>query len=159
MTDLCLPVVQPLYFRYWWLDNPFHKTDIILPRKRKYKTKGCAAASLPGNLGEKHHCTTLLHCCILAAPSDRTTSIMLCITIFLCHFLPAPHNLIMCLCFLARGLCFLSSRTTSAELNLDASSKWGNVFAFCFSLASSNFHTLVWQIFFLPKMRSTLKLP
>lgn len=61
--------------------------------------------------------------------------------------------------FLARGLCFLSSRTAAVRLNLDASTTWWNVLAFRCSLDNPNFHTPAWQIFLLPKkMQSVLKL-
>lgn len=89
----------------------------------------------------------------------KTSSIMLCMTIFLCHFLPAHHNIIR-FHFSSQGPMFSFIQDNSCEAQPWCLLQWWSAFVFCFSLSYSNFHSPAWQIFLQgKKMHSALKLP
>lgn len=160
---LCLKVICPLHFHYRWLWITFHEPwhNYV---KKKYKTKRCAmllhSACQIGREEKELLCrfALLLHS---SSFNWKTSSIMLCMTIFLCHFLPAHHNIIT-FHFSSQGPIFSFIQDNSCEAQPWCLLRWWNVFGFCFSLTNSNFHTPAWQIFLLQKrekkMHSALKL-
>lgn len=126
--------------------------DIIMSRKNiKQKDVPCCCMSAC-QIGREEKELLCRFALLLHSSSFnwKTSSIMLCMTIFLCHFLPAHHNIIT-FHFSSQGPIFSFIQDNSCEAQPWCLLRWRNAFVFCFSLTNSNFHTPAWQIFLLKK--------
>lgn len=145
--------------------KPFYKPDIIMSReKKKCKTKGvvcCRVSACQTGREKASHCAAPPSSAFRQLPRTEQHPSCSALQLLLATLSQLIITSLRSIFFPARGIYFLSSRTTAAGPGLDSSSKRWNVFAFCFGLGDPHFHTPAWQVFLLPKkqMHSAPKLP